>query len=79
MSQWDRQPMKLGCADYQKTGCKYLVDIDQRPPFERAPLCSVDHRTKYRRVKRGRGESWECPKHPKSCERFKVVPGDPLR
>jgi hypothetical protein len=76
MSQWDKQPMKIGCADYQNTGCKYLVDIDQRPPFTEPPLCSVDLRTKYRRVKRGRSETWECPKHPKQCERFKVVPGD---
>lgn len=77
MSQWDKQPMKIGCAEYQTTGCKFLVDIDQRPPFAEPPRCSVDKRTKYRRVKRGRGESWECPKHPKQCERFKVVLGDP--
>lgn len=77
MSRWDKQPMKIGCARYQTTGCKYLVDIDQRAPFTHAPLCGVDHRTKYRRVRRGRGESWECPKHPKTCERFKVIPGDP--
>jgi len=77
MSKWDRQPMKLGCADYQSTGCKYLVNIDQRPPFLEPPRCSVDQRTKYRRVKRRRGEAWECPKHPKQCDRFKVVPGDP--
>jgi hypothetical protein len=77
MSQWDKQPMKLGCADYQSTGCKYLVDIDQRPPLLEPPRCSVDQRTKYRRVKRGRGEAWECPKHPKQCERFRVVLGDP--
>jgi hypothetical protein len=77
MSLWDKQPMKLGCADYQITGCKYLVDIDQRAPFLEPPLCSIDHRTKYRRVKRGRGEVWECPKHPKECGRFKVVMGDP--
>lgn len=77
MSQWDKQPMKIGCADYQNTGCKYLVDIDQRAPFAEPPRCTVDHRTKYRRVKRGRGEVWQCPKHPKQCERFKVVPGDP--
>jgi hypothetical protein len=77
MSQWDKQPMKLGCADYQNTGCKYLVDITQRPPFLEPPRCSIDQRTKYRRVRRGRGEVWECPKHPKECERFKVVLGDP--
>ena len=77
MRSWDKQPMKLGCAEYQNTDCKYLVDIDQRAPFLESPLCSIDHRTKYRRVKRGRGEVWECPKHPKECERFKVVMGDP--
>jgi len=77
MSQWDKQPMKIGCADYQSTGCKYLVDIDQRAPFAQTPLCGIDQRTKYRRVKRGRGESWECPKHPRICARFKVVAGDP--
>jgi len=72
----DKQPIKVGCADYQQTGCKYLVGIDERPPFFETPLCSIDKRTKYRRVRRGRGEVWECPKHPKECERFKVVPGD---
>jgi hypothetical protein len=77
MSQWDKQPMKIGCANYQSTGCKYLVDVDQRAPFVQPPLCGIDHRTKYRRIRRGRGEVWECPKHPKECERFKVVPGDP--
>lgn len=77
MRAWDKQPMKLGCAEYQNTDCKYLVDIDQRAPFLEPPLCSIDHCTKYRRVKRGRGEIWECPKHPKECERFKVVMGDP--
>lgn len=77
MSQWDKQPMKIGCADYQSTGCKYLVDIDQRAPFSEVPRCQVDGRTKYRRVKRGRGERWECPKHPRKCEAFKVVVGDP--
>lgn len=77
MRTWDKQPMKLGCAEYQNTDCKYLVDIDQRAPFLAVPLCNLDHRTKYRRVKRGRGEVWECPKHPKECERFKSVMGDP--
>jgi len=74
---WDKQPMKLGCTEYQNTDCKYLVDINQRPPFLEAPRCTVDQRTKYRRVRRGRGEVWECPKHPKECQRFKVVLGDP--
>ena len=76
MRQWDKQPMKIGCARYQETGCTYLVDINQRAPFLLPPLCEVDHQTRYRRVRRGRGESWVCPKHPKECERFKVVPGD---
>lgn len=76
MRSWDKQPMKIGCADYQSTGCRYLVDIDQRAPFAQPPVCRVDRRTNYRRVKRGRGEVWECPKHPKSCERYKVIPGD---
>jgi len=77
MRPWDKQPIKIGCASYQATKCKYLVDIDERAPFVEPPRCSVDGRTKYRRVKRGRGESWVCPKHPKKCERFKVIPGDP--
>jgi hypothetical protein len=77
MSQWDKQPMKLGCANYQDTGCKYLVNIDQRAPFSEPPRCGIDQRTKYRRARRGRGEVWECPKHPRECERFKVVQGDP--
>jgi len=77
MRPWDKQPMKLGCAEYQNTDCKYLVDIDQRPPLLESPRCSIDQRTKYRRVRRGRGEVWECPKHPKECQRFKVVLGDP--
>jgi hypothetical protein len=77
MRPWDKQPMKLGCAEYQNTDCKYLVDIDQRPQFLESPRCSIDQRTKYRRVRRGRGEVWECPKHPKECQRFKVVLGDP--
>ncbi|MGE0481194.1 MAG: AAA domain-containing protein [Phycisphaerae bacterium] len=83
---WDKQPVKIGCSNRQRDKksrsslfpvCEgFLVDIDQRAPFAQPPLCGVDHRTKYRRVKRGRGESWECPKHPKTCERYKVVPGD---
>jgi hypothetical protein len=77
MATWDKQPVKLGCAHYQSTGCGYVVPIDQRPPFLEAPKCKADRLTKYRRVKRGRGEAWECPKHPKACERFKVVAGDP--
>lgn len=77
MAPWDKKPIKLGCAHEQDPNCKYLVDIDQRSPFLEAPRCEIDHQTKYRRVKRGRGGAWECPKHPKDCERFKVVLGDP--
>lgn len=72
---WDFQPMKIGCTNPK---CQeYLRDIDERPPFKQVPVCQVDGRTKYRRVRRGRGEIWQCPKHPKDCERFKVVEGDP--
>lgn len=76
MVPWDKQPLKIGCAEYKECGCGYLADIDERPPFLEAPVCRIDQRTKYRRRKAGRGEVWECPKHPKTCERFKVVPGD---
>ena len=41
------------------------------------PLCQKDGKTKYRRVRRGRGEIWQCPKHPKECPSIKIVPGDP--
>lgn len=72
---WDRQAMKVGCAN---PDCqKYLRNVDERSPFREAPLCAVDGRTRSRRVKRGKGEIWQCPKHPKSCPREKVVPGDP--
>ena len=72
---WDFQPMKVGCA---KPECqKYLRNIDERPPFREVPRCQVDGRTKYRRVRRGRGEVWLCPKHPSECKTEKVVPGDP--
>jgi hypothetical protein len=72
---WDFQAMKIGCADRKCEG--YLRDIDERPPFVRVPVCQVDGRTKYRRVRRGRGEIWQCPKHPRKCPTEKVVPGDP--
>ncbi len=72
---WDRQPMKVGCANPE---CRsYLRDIDERSPFKDVPRCERDGRTKYRRARRGRGFSWQCPKHPKECTRHKVVPGDP--
>jgi hypothetical protein len=72
---WDHQAMKVGCAN---PGCqKYLRNVDERSPFREPPVCHVDGRTKYRRVKRGRGERWQCPKHPRTCQGEKVVPGDP--
>lgn len=72
---WDFQAMKVGCANSE---CRnYLRNIDERPPLRDVPLCQVDGRTRYRRVRRGRGEIWQCPKHPKECEAKKVVPGDP--
>ncbi len=72
---WDFQPLKVGCAteDCQR----YLRNINERPPFREAPRCKNDGQTKYRRVRRGRGEVWKCPKHPKQCPQAKVVPGDP--
>jgi len=72
---WDFQSMKVGCTNPDCEG--YLRDIDERPPFKELPLCTIDGRTKYRRVRRGRGEVWQCPKHPAECPREKVVPGDP--
>lgn len=72
---WDFQPVKVGCAN---ESCRqYLRDVDERAPFREIPRCEVDGRTKYRRVRRGRGEVWKCPKHPKQCPLKKVVPGDP--
>lgn len=74
---WDHQPLKVGCTNPK---CRsYLVDLDQRTPFAAVPRCERDGRTKYRRVKAGRGERWKCPKHPKECTQHKVVPGDPLK
>jgi len=72
---WDFQAMKVGCTNPKCEG--YLRDIDERPPFKKVPICQVDGRTKYRRVRRGKGEIWQCPKHPKECPIEKVVPGDP--
>ena len=74
---WDKQAMKVGCAN---PACQqYLRNIDERPPLLSPPVCRKDGRTKMRRVKRGRGEVWKCPKHPKECGTEKVVPGDPER
>ncbi len=71
---WDFQAMKVGCPN---PDCqRYLRSIDERPPFRVTPTCAQDGQTKLRRVRRGRGEVWECPKHPRA-EREKVVPGDP--
>jgi len=67
--------MKVGCINPKCEG--YLRDIDERPPFKEVPICQVDGRAKYRRVRRGRGEIWQCPKHPKECPTEKVIPGDP--
>lgn len=72
---WDFQAMKVGCINPECKG--YLRNIDERTPFRKAPVCQVDGRTKYRRVHRGKGEIWQCPKHPKKCPTLKVIPGDP--
>ncbi|MCL5278458.1 MAG: AAA domain-containing protein [Planctomycetes bacterium] len=72
---WDFQAMKVGCTNPECDG--YLRNVDERPPFKAVPVCEVDGRTKYRRVHRGRGEIWQCPKHPRQCPTHKVVPGDP--
>jgi len=72
---WDFQAMKVGCTNPKCEG--YLRNIDERPSFKNAPVCKADGRTKYRRVRRGRGEIWQCPKHPRECPTEKVVPGDP--
>lgn len=72
---WDFQALKVGCANPE---CKqYLRNIDERPPYREPPRCRVDGRTNYRRVRWGRGERWQCPKHPRGCPMEKVVPGDP--
>jgi len=73
--QWDTKAMKIGCTNPDCKG--YLRDIDERSPLKKPPVCESDGRTKYRRVKRGKGQVWQCPKHPKKCKSFKVVPGDP--
>jgi hypothetical protein len=72
---WDFQAMKVGCTNPNCEG--YLRNIDERPSFKNAPVCKLDGRTRYRRVRRGKGEVWQCPKHPKECPTEKVVPGDP--
>lgn len=72
---WDVQAMKVGCTNPDCEG--YLRNINERPPYIQGPVCKVDGRTKYRRVRRGRGEVWQCPKHPRDCPTEKVVPGDP--
>jgi hypothetical protein len=72
---WDFQAMKVGCTNPNCEG--YLRNIDERASFKSVPVCKVDGRTKYRRVRRGKGEVWQCPKHPRQCPTEKVVPGDP--
>jgi hypothetical protein len=72
---WDFQAMKVGCTNPDCEG--YLRNIDERPSFKSPPVCREDGRTKYRRARRGRGEVWQCPKHPRECPTEKVVPGDP--
>ena len=74
--EWDLQPLKIGCTN-KECAEGYLVPIDQRAPFAQWPVCQVDSLTRYRRVRRGRGEMWQCPKHPKVCPTDRVVPGDP--
>ena len=70
---WDLQALKVGCTNPQ---CQnYLRNIDERPSFKTVPICKTDNKTKYRRVPRGRGEIWQCPKHPKECQTEKVVRG----
>lgn len=75
---WDFQAVKVACSNKDRVHCPgYLRNIDERPPFIAIPRCQIDGRTKYRRVRRGRGERWRCPKHPKECPAIKPVPGDP--
>ena len=76
---WDRQALKVGCARYKETGCKYLRPIDERPPFKEIPVCEKDGVTKYRLIEVGRKrkkKKWQCPKHPKE-EIIDFVDGDP--
>lgn len=72
---WDNQALKIGCSN---PACNsYLRSIDERPPFTEAPRCQIDGVTKCRKVVRGKGSIWQCPKHPRECKSVKVVPGDP--
>ena len=75
-NQWDKNPLKIVCPKDETCRQGYYAAIDERVPFTERPRCQKDGRTKYRRVRRGRGERWQCPKHPKECETYKVVPGD---
>src|SRR5262249_13444402 len=44
---WDKQAMKVGCANPE---CKrYLRNVDERPALRSVPLCEIDGKTKYRR------------------------------
>ena len=69
----DPQPFKIKCLNKK---CKYARPLDERLPYETPPTCPVDGRTPYERVRRGRGEVWQCPAHPKTCPVEKVIPGD---
>lgn len=72
----DEQPLKLSCL-----GCrspKTARRIDERDPFSAPPRCGLNGDSRYRRVWRGRQESWICPDHPDGpdCPSFRVLPGD---
>lgn len=72
---WDKQAIKIGCSN---PSCNsYLRSIDERLPFREFPRCQMDGITKYRKVTKGKGQIWQCPKHPKECKTEKVIPGDP--
>ncbi|UCC31896.1 MAG: hypothetical protein JSU86_06385 [Phycisphaerales bacterium] len=76
-NQWDKNPLKVVCPKDEGCVKGYYVALDERAPFTEWPRCQKDGRTKYRCVRRGRGKVWQCPKHPKQCPTYKVVPGDP--
>jgi hypothetical protein len=72
---WDDQPVKVGCLN---DNCRrYLRNLEERLPFREVPHCRVDDHILYERVRRGRGQVWQCPVHPEDCPREKYIPGDP--
>jgi len=71
----EKQSLKVACAN--KSCNKYIRDVDEKLPFTDIPRCIKDNTTKMRKVKKGRGFIWQCPKHLKNCPTYKVVPGDP--